>query len=176
MRRTRQRDHRAVPIEIARVSSTVLTRAHSAKLPGGRHASFVRLGNMGKAFAGIATMPASWPLMRLARANNAPASARASQGLVSEIVLEGESGFTLLKPQTYMNESGALRRRGGTLLTRSIPPHRCLSRRARSFYRARVRVKTGGGNAAITGLRSGLERASWHDYRPRTDRHRSSRR
>jgi len=123
---------------------------------------FVGLGNLGKAFAGHRHNAGFMALDAIARANNAPAFRSRFQGLVSEIVLEGER-VTLLKPQTYMNESG-----------RAVAE-------AAHFYKlplvditvfhdeielppGKVRIKVGGGIAGHNGLRSISEHIG-NDYR-----------
>src|ERR1700724_2753180 len=66
---------------------------------------FAGLGNMGKAFAGHRHNAGFMALDAIARAYEAPEFRSRFQGLASEIVLAGARGI-LLKPQTYMNESG----------------------------------------------------------------------
>jgi len=123
---------------------------------------FVGLGNMGKAFAGHRHNAGFMALDAIARANNAPAFRSRFQGLVSEIVLEGER-VTLLKPQTYMNESG--RSAGEAARYYKIDPSRIVVFHDElDLLPGKVRVKTGGGNAGHNGLRS-LSEHLGNDYR-----------
>ena len=66
---------------------------------------FVGLGNMGKSFAAHRHNAGFMVLDAIARLYKAPDFRSRFQALVSEIMLEGER-VILLKPQTYMNESG----------------------------------------------------------------------
>ncbi len=123
---------------------------------------FVGLGNMGKAFAGHRHNAGFMALDAIARANNAPTFRSRFQGLVSEIVLEGER-VTLLKPQTYMNESG--RSAGEAARYYKIDPSRIVVFHDElDLLPGKVRVKTGGGNAGHNGLRS-LSEHLGNDYR-----------
>ena len=123
---------------------------------------FVGLGNMGKAFAGHRHNAGFMALDAIARANNAPAFRSRFQGLVSEIVLEGER-VTLLKPQTYMNESG--RSAGEAARYYKIDPSRIVVFHDElDLLPGKVRVKTGGGNAGHNGLKS-LSEHLGNDYR-----------
>ena len=123
---------------------------------------FVGLGNLGKAFACHRHNAGFMALDAIARANNAPAFRSRFQGLVSEIVLEGER-VTLLKPQTYMNESG--RSTGEAARYYKIDPsHIVVFHDELDLLPGKVRVKTGGGNAGHNGLRS-LSEHLGNDYR-----------
>jgi peptidyl-tRNA hydrolase, PTH1 family len=84
------------------------------------------------------------------------------QGLASEIVLDGER-VILLKPQTYMNESG--RSAGEAARFYKIDPsHIVVFHDELDLLPGKVRVKTGGGNAGHNGLRSLTEHLG-NDYR-----------
>jgi PTH1 family peptidyl-tRNA hydrolase len=123
---------------------------------------FVGLGNMGKAFAGHRHNAGFIVLDAIARAYNAPAFRLRFQGLVSEITLEGER-VVLLKPQTYMNESG--RSAGEAARYYKIDPsHIVVFHDELDLTPGKVRVKTGGGNAGHNGLRSLTEHLG-NDYR-----------
>jgi peptidyl-tRNA hydrolase, PTH1 family len=123
---------------------------------------FVGLGNTGKAFAGHRHNAGFMALDAIARANDAPVFRSRFQGLISEIVLEGER-VTLLKPQTYMNESG--RSAGEAVRYYKIDPsHIVVFHDELDLLPGKVRVKTGGGNAGHNGLRS-LSEHLGNDYR-----------
>src|ERR1700722_7717294 len=113
---------------------------------------FAGLGNTGKAFAGHRHNAGFMALDAIARDYRAPASRARFQGLVTEIVLEGER-VILLKPQTYMNESG--RSAGEAARYYQIDPSRIVVFHDElDLPPGKVRVKTGGGNAGHNGLRS----------------------
>jgi PTH1 family peptidyl-tRNA hydrolase len=123
---------------------------------------FVGLGNMGKAFAGHRHNAGFMALDAIARAHNAPAFRSRFQGLASEIVLEGERGV-LLKPQTYMNESG--RSAGEAARYYKIDPsYIVVFHDELDLLPGKVRVKTGGGNAGHNGLKSLTEHLG-NEYR-----------
>jgi peptidyl-tRNA hydrolase, PTH1 family len=123
---------------------------------------FVGLGNTGKAFAGHRHNAGFMALDAIARANDAPVFRSRFQGLISEIVLEGER-VTLLKPQTYMNESG--RSAGEAVRYYKIDPsHIVVFHDELDLLPGKVRVKTGGRNAGHNGLRS-LSEHLGNDYR-----------
>ena len=113
---------------------------------------FAGLGNMGKAFAGHRHNAGFMVLDAIARDHRAPAFRARFQGLVSEIMLEGER-VILLKPQTYVNESG--RSAGEAAHYYKIdPPQIVVFHDELDLPPGKVRVKTGGGNAGHNGLRS----------------------
>jgi peptidyl-tRNA hydrolase, PTH1 family len=123
---------------------------------------FVGLGNMGNAFASHRHNAGFMALEAIARAYNAPAFRSRFQGLASEIVLDGER-VILLKPQTYMNESG--RAAGEAARFYKIDPsHIVVFHDELDLLPGKVRVKTGGGNAGHNGLRS-LTEYLGNDYR-----------
>jgi peptidyl-tRNA hydrolase, PTH1 family len=113
---------------------------------------FVGLGNMGKSFAAHRHNAGFMVLDAIARMYKAPDFRSRFQGLVSEIVLEGER-VILLKPQTYMNESG--RSTGEAARFYKIDPSQIVAFHDElDLPPGTVRVKTGGGNAGHNGLRS----------------------
>ena len=113
---------------------------------------FAGLGNMGKAFAGHRHNAGFMALDAIARDHHAPAFRWRFQGLVSEIMLAGER-VILLKPQTYMNESG--RSAGEAARYYQIDPsHIVVFHDELDLPVGKVRVKTGGGNAGHNGLNS----------------------
>ena len=113
---------------------------------------FGGLGNMGKAFAGHRHNAGFAALDAIARDYHAPAFRSRFQGLVSEIMLEGER-VILLKPQTYMNESG---RSAGEAARyyKVAPSHIVVFHDELDLPPGKLRVKTGGGNAGHHGLNS----------------------
>lgn len=123
---------------------------------------FVGLGNPGAQYAKNRHNVGFMAVDAVARAHNAAPWRRRFQGEAADAILGGER-VLLLKPQTYMNESG-----------RSV-------REAMSFFKleladvtvfydeldlppARLRVKRGGGNAGHNGLRS-ITAHCGNDYR-----------
>jgi len=123
---------------------------------------FVGLGNRDKAFAGHRHNAGFMAVDAIARAYAAPAFRSRFQGLASEIGLDGERVF-LLKPQTYMNESG--RSAGEAARYYKIDPsHIVVFHDELDLPPGKVRVKTGGGNAGHNGLKSLTEHLG-NDYR-----------
>ncbi|MGV6873371.1 aminoacyl-tRNA hydrolase [Pseudochelatococcus sp. B33] len=123
---------------------------------------FVGLGNPGDRYARNRHNIGFMAVEAIARAHNAAPWRRRFQGLAAEAVL-GAERVLLLLPQTYMNESG-----------RSVAE-------AAQFYKiplgdiavfhdeldlapAKLRIKTGGGNAGHNGLRS-ITAQLGNDYR-----------
>ncbi len=86
-----------------------LTRAglsrRKAFVLGGAMLLFVGLGNPGKTYAGNRHNIGSMAIDAIAREYSRPRFRTKFQGHVSEIALAGER-ITLLKPQTYVNDSG----------------------------------------------------------------------
>jgi peptidyl-tRNA hydrolase, PTH1 family len=123
---------------------------------------FIGLGNMGKAFAGHRHNAGFMALDAIARAYDAAEFRSRFQGLASEIVLDGER-VILLKPQTYMNESG--RSAGEAARYYKIDPsHIVVFHDELDLLPGKVRVKTGGGNAGHNGLKSLTEHLG-NEYR-----------
>lgn len=123
---------------------------------------FVGLGNPGRDYAGHRHNIGFMAVDAIARRHGAPTFRARLQGQVGEVSLDGER-VVLLKPETYMNESG-----------RAV-------REAAKFYKIElsditvfhdeldlgpgvVRVKVGGGNAGHNGLRS-ITAEVGNDYR-----------
>jgi peptidyl-tRNA hydrolase, PTH1 family len=123
---------------------------------------FVGLGNFGKAFAGHRHNAGFMAINAIARDYRAPAYRSRFQGLVSEIELAGER-VILLKPQTYVNESG--RSAGEAARYFKIDPaHIVVFHDELDLPPGKVRVKIGGGNAGHNGLKS-LTEYLGNDYR-----------
>jgi PTH1 family peptidyl-tRNA hydrolase len=113
---------------------------------------FAGLGNPGRQHAGQRHNIGFMALDALARAHNAPPFRTKFQGLASELTLAGER-VALLKPETYMNESG--RAVGEALRFYKLEPKDVVVFHDELDIAAgTVRVKTGGGNAGHNGLRS----------------------
>jgi len=123
---------------------------------------FVGLGNPGRQYSGNRHNIGFMAIEAIARAHGFPVARPKFQGLATEGTIGGER-VILLAPQTYMNESG-----------RSVAE-------AARFYKielrdivvfhdeldlppAKLRVKTGGGNAGHNGLRS-ISAHMGNDYR-----------
>jgi PTH1 family peptidyl-tRNA hydrolase len=123
---------------------------------------FAGLGNMGKAFAGHRHNAGFMAVEAIARTYHAPAFRARFQGLVSEIELASER-VILLKPQTYMNESG--RSAGEAARFYKIEPsHIVVFHDELDLPPGKMRVKQGGGNAGHNGLNS-LTAHLGNDYR-----------
>jgi peptidyl-tRNA hydrolase, PTH1 family len=123
---------------------------------------FVGLGNIGKAFASHRHNAGFIAIDAIARAHHAPAFRARFQGLMSEIELAGER-VILLKPQTYMNESGHSAGEAARFY-KIAPPHIVVFHDELDLPPGKVRVKRGGGNAGHNGLNS-LTAHLGNDYR-----------
>lgn len=130
--------------------------------PGGGMHLFVGLGNMGKSYAGHRHNAGFMAVDAIAREHQAPDFRPRFQGLVSEIVLHGKR-VILLKPQTYMNESGRSAGEAARYFKIGLP-HTVVFHDELDLPLGKVRVKTGGGNAGHNGLRS-LTAHLGNDYR-----------
>ncbi len=123
---------------------------------------FAGLGNPGRQHAGQRHNIGFMALDAVARAHDAPPFRARFHGLASELPLGGER-VVLLKPETYMNESG--RAVGEAMrfyklgLGDVVVFHDELD-----IASGTLRVKTGGGNAGHNGLRS-ISAAVGNDYR-----------
>lgn len=123
---------------------------------------FVGLGNLGDSYAHNRHNIGFMAIDTIAMAYRAPPFRSRFQGLVSEILIEGER-VLLLKPQTYMNESGRSVGEAARYfkidLSQIIVFHDELD-----LPPGNVRVKRGGGNAGHNGLKSLTEHLG-NDYR-----------
>jgi PTH1 family peptidyl-tRNA hydrolase len=123
---------------------------------------FVGLGNPGKIYAGNRHNIGFMAIDAIAREYSAANFRTRFQGLASEIALGGER-IALLKPQTYMNDSGRAVAEAARYLNidlaRIVVFHDELD-----LAPARIRVKTGGGNAGHNGLKSITDHIG-NDYR-----------
>jgi peptidyl-tRNA hydrolase, PTH1 family len=123
---------------------------------------FVGLGNPGARYAGNRHNVGFMALEAIARAHGAPRWRRRFSGQATEAVLGGQR-VLLLKPETFMNDSGravaeALRFFKITL------PDLVVFHDELDLAAAKLRVKTGGGNAGHNGLRS-ITAHCGNDYR-----------
>ena len=113
---------------------------------------FVGLGNPGSRYARNRHNIGFMAVEEIARAHAAAPWRKAVQGLATEVTLGGER-VLLLKPETYMNESGravsAAQRFYKLPLADVVVFHDELD-----LPPGKLRVKTGGGNAGHNGLRS----------------------
>jgi PTH1 family peptidyl-tRNA hydrolase len=113
---------------------------------------FAGLGNIGKAYAGNRHNVGFMVLEAIAREYGAPAFRPRFQGQISEISLAG-TRVILLKPETYMNESG--RSVGDAVRFFKIDlAHVVVFHDELDLAPGKVRVKQGGGNAGHNGLKS----------------------
>ena len=123
---------------------------------------FVGLGNLGDSYAHSRHNIGFMAIDSIAMTYQAPPFRSRFQGLVSEILLEG-GRVLLLKPQTYMNESGRSVGEAARYfkidLSQIIVFHDELD-----LPPGKVRVKRGGGNAGHNGLKSLTEHLG-NDYR-----------
>ncbi|MBO0733686.1 MAG: aminoacyl-tRNA hydrolase [Methylocapsa sp.] len=120
------------------------------------------LGNPGRAFAGHRHNAGFRAIDAIARVHRTPPFRARFQGLASEIAL-GRERVLLLKPQTYMNESG--RSVGEAARYYKIsPPEIVVFHDELDLPLGKVRVKAGGGNAGHNGLNS-LSAHLGNDYR-----------
>jgi PTH1 family peptidyl-tRNA hydrolase len=123
---------------------------------------FAGLGNTGEAFARHRHNAGFMAIDAIARVHRAPAFRARFQGLVSEVALDLER-VILLKPQTYMNESG--RSVGETARYYKVDPSRIvIFHDELDLPPGKVRLKTGGGNAGHNGLKS-VSAHIGNDYR-----------
>lgn len=113
---------------------------------------FVGLGNPGGEYAGHRHNIGFMAVDAIALAHSFPQWRKKFQGLISEGALDGER-VMLLKPQTYMNDSGVSAGEAQRFLKISeadvIVLHDELD-----LAPGKIKVKTGGGNAGHNGLRS----------------------
>ena len=123
---------------------------------------FVGLGNPGREHAAQRHNIGFMVIDAIAARHRAPPFRSRFQGLVSELPL-GDDRIVLLKPETYMNESGRSvgeAARFYKLALRDI----VVFHDELDIAPGAVRVKTGGGNAGHNGLRS-ITALLGNDYR-----------
>ena len=123
---------------------------------------FAGLGNPGRQHAGQRHNIGFMALDAMAHAHNAPPFRARFQGQASELLLGGDR-VVLLKPETYMNESGRSVREALRFF-KLEPKDLVVFHDELDIPAGTVRVKTGGGNAGHNGLRS-ITAEIGNDYR-----------
>lgn len=123
---------------------------------------FVGLGNPGQRYAGNRHNIGFMALDAIAARAGAPAFRARFQGQATEATLGGERAL-LIKPATYMNESG--RAVGEAMRFHRIPlADVVVFHDELDLAPGKLRIKTGGGNAGHNGLRS-ITALCGNDYR-----------
>ncbi len=123
---------------------------------------FIGLGNPGREHAGQRHNIGFMAVDAIARAHAAPPFRARFQGLATELPLGGER-VVLLKPETFMNDSGRSAREAARFY-KLEPRHVVVFHDELDIPPGTVRVKTGGGNAGHNGLRS-ITAEIGNDYR-----------
>jgi peptidyl-tRNA hydrolase, PTH1 family len=123
---------------------------------------FVGLGNPGREHAGQRHNIGFMAVDAIARRHRAPPFRARFQGTIAEITLAGERTL-LLKPATYMNESGRSVREAARFFKLELPDLTVFHDEL-DLAPGLVRVKVGGGNAGHNGLRS-ITAELGNDYR-----------
>jgi PTH1 family peptidyl-tRNA hydrolase len=113
---------------------------------------FVGLGNPGRLHAGNRHNIGFMVVDAIARQYNSPPFRKRLQGVVSEASLAGVK-VILLKPETYMNDSGRSVQEAAHFY-KLTPDDIIVFHDELDLTAAKVRVKRGGGNAGHNGLRS----------------------
>ena len=113
---------------------------------------FVGLGNPGSRYAGNRHNIGFMAVDAIARAANAAPWRRRFQGQASEAVL-GPEKVVLLKPETFMNDSGRAVAEAMRFYKLTLPDL-VVFHDELDLPPAKLRIKTGGGNAGHNGLRS----------------------
>lgn len=123
---------------------------------------FAGLGNPGARYAGNRHNIGFMAVERIAREHRAAAWRRRFQGEATEAAIGGER-IVLLKPETFMNESG--RAVGEAMRFFKIPlAEVVVFHDELDLAPAKLRVKLGGGNAGHNGLRS-ISALCGNDYK-----------
>lgn len=112
----------------------------------------VGLGNPGEKYARNRHNVGFLALDRMAERQRFPAWRRRFQGLTTEATLAGER-VVLLKPETFMNESGRSVGEAARFL-KIAPADIVVMHDELDLLPGKVKIKTGGGNAGHNGLRS----------------------
>lgn len=123
---------------------------------------FVGLGNPGREYVGQRHNIGFMAIDAIATRHSAPAFRARFQGLTSEVPIDGER-VVLLKPETYMNESGRSVREAAKFFKIELKDI-VVFHDELDIAPGDVRVKTGGGNAGHNGLRS-ITAEVGNDYR-----------
>ena len=123
---------------------------------------FAGLGNPGAQYAGNRHNVGFMAIDAIARVHGFPPFRSKFQGAASEGTI-GDARVLLLKPATYMNESG--RAAGEAMRFYKVPlPDLVVLHDELDLVAGRLRVKVGGGNAGHNGLRS-ITALCGNDYR-----------
>jgi len=123
---------------------------------------FVGLGNPGRQYSGNRHNIGFMAIEAIARQHGFPVARTKYQALTTEGTIGGER-VILMQPQTYMNESG--RAVGEAARFHKIPLENIVVFHDElDLPPAKLRVKTGGGNAGHNGLRS-ITAHMGNDYR-----------
>src|SRR6476661_1253365 len=123
---------------------------------------FVGLGNPGRQYSGNRHNIGFMAIEAIARQHGFPVARTKYQALTTEGTIGGER-VILMQPQTYMNESG--RAVGEAARFHKIPLENIVVFHDElDLPPAKLRVKTGGGNAGHNGLRS-ITAHLGNDYR-----------
>jgi len=123
---------------------------------------FVGLGNPGRQYAGNRHNIGFMALDAIARRHRAGPWRSRFQGEATEAVIAGERAL-LLKPLTYMNESGRAVAEAARFF-KIAPADTVVFHDELDLAPARLRIKLGGGNAGHNGLRS-ITAHLGNDYR-----------
>jgi PTH1 family peptidyl-tRNA hydrolase len=123
---------------------------------------FVGLGNPGRQYAGNRHNVGFMAVEAIGRAHGFPAARAKYQALCAEGLIGGER-VLLMQPQTYMNESGRAVGEAARFLKIGLDDI-VVFHDELDLPPAKLRVKTGGGNAGHNGLRS-ITAHLGNDYR-----------
>ncbi|KAA2237192.1 aminoacyl-tRNA hydrolase [Salinarimonas soli] len=123
---------------------------------------FAGLGNPGSRYQGNRHNIGFMAVDAIARAHNAAPWRRRFQGQATEVVVGGER-VLLLKPETYMNESGRAVAEAQRFFKIPLADVSVFHDEL-DLAPAKLRVKVGGGNAGHNGLRS-ITALCGNDYR-----------
>lgn len=123
---------------------------------------FVGLGNPGRQYAGNRHNIGFMAIDAIARAHGFPQARSKFQSLATEGTIDYER-VLMIQPQTYMNESGRAVAEAARFLKIDLK-HIVVFHDELDLPPARLRVKTGGGNAGHNGLRS-ITAHMGNDYR-----------
>jgi len=123
---------------------------------------FVGLGNPGRSYAGNRHNIGFMVIDALAREHRFPPFRSRFKGLASEATLAGDK-VILLKPETYMNESGRAVQEAARFY-KIAPDNVVVFHDELDLAPGKLRVKQGGGNAGHNGLRS-ITECIGNDYR-----------
>jgi PTH1 family peptidyl-tRNA hydrolase len=123
---------------------------------------FVGLGNPGGRYARNRHNVGFMAVEAIARAHGAPPWRRRFSGQATEAVLGGQR-VLLLKPETYMNDSGRAVAQAQRFFKIALPDL-VVFHDELDLPPAKLRVKTGGGSAGHNGLRS-ITAHCGNDYR-----------